>query len=269
MYCKPFYVGNLLRELNANGTYEHAPDLSTASLTTQHRTLLKTLKIPFVAADFNVVAYFYNSLKAHKDPIGHRYIAASHKTPIAPLSIHLNHALDALRDPIDQLWNDTLATGNLPSSSSWILHKPDTLLDTLKLANQSLRASNEADEMIEDEILCTYDFSTLYTLIPHSAIKSRLRALFVKVFTQQATRKGGRYTLLAVSSTGAKWVKADHPRKRDTLYHTASTLSDFLDTLIDNCYDCFVIESTGKSSVSPWEPIVPSSSPTTSSSPLN
>jgi hypothetical protein len=108
LYCKPFYVSNLLRELNANGTYTHIPALTTDTLLNKNRALVKSLSIPFVPEDYNVIAYFYNSLKAHKDPIGHRYIAASHKSPLAPLSLHLNHALDALRDPIDHLQSDTL-----------------------------------------------------------------------------------------------------------------------------------------------------------------
>jgi hypothetical protein len=175
-------------------------------------------------------------LKAHKDPLGHRFVSASHRSPLAPLSLHLNNAFDALRDPVDNLWRDTLLTGGLSSPSSWILHKPDTLLSTLKLANLSLRQAVESEEKIEDEVFSTYDFSTLYTKIPHTELKSRMKDLFTLVFKQQATRVYGGFSHLAVSESGAEWVKANHPHKPNTTYHTASSLSSFLDLLIDNCF---------------------------------
>jgi hypothetical protein len=86
------------------------------------------------------------------------------------------------------------------------------------------------EEEIEDDIFATFDFSTLYTLIPHSELKSRMKNLFTLVFKQQAKRKYGGFSHLAVSELGAEWVKANHAHKPNTSYHTASTLSSFLDT---------------------------------------
>ena len=199
MLCKPFYIANLLKELNSNGTYART-DLTVDALVVKHRALLKSLALPFIPEDFDVCAYFYSMLKAHKDPLGHRFVSASHRSPIAPLSLHLNHAFDALRDPVDNLWRDTLLTGGIASPSSWILHKPDTLLSTLKLANVSLRQAAEKEEEIEDDVFSTFDFSTLYTLIPHSELKLRLKNLFTLVFKQQATRKYGSFSFLAVQN---------------------------------------------------------------------
>jgi hypothetical protein len=45
--------------------------------------------------------------------------------------------------------------------------------------------------------------------------------------------------LLAVSETGAKWVKANEPRLPSVVYHNAASLSSYLNHLIDNCFVCF------------------------------
>jgi hypothetical protein len=145
--------------------------------------------------------------------------------------------MDAMKEPVENLWRDTLGKGGIACENSWILHKPDTLLSTIKLANLSLRQRFENEEEIEDEtLLRTYDFSTLYTLLPHDDLKSRLRNLFTRIFTQQATREYGRFTLLEVSDSSATWRQANTPRLASSTYHTASSLSDHLDHLINNTF---------------------------------
>jgi len=73
----------------------------------------------------------------------------------------------------------------------------------------------------------TFDFSTLYTKIPHDKLKSVMRELINFCF------KGGENKYIAVNKFGARWVKEKNPNM--TVFDKTS-LKLAINFLLDNCF---------------------------------
>ena len=102
--------------------------------------------------------------KLHKSPYKQRYIAGSSKCSTKQISILLTKILTVIKDGL-QTYSDTAFSRN-GINQMWILKNSKTLLDNLK--SRSLKTVSS---------ISTYDFSTLYTTIPHVQLKSRLASL--------------------------------------------------------------------------------------------
>ena len=75
--------------------------------------------------------------------------------------------------------------------------------------------------------VATYDFSTLYTAIPHLKLKERITKI-----VQEAYEGTGK-TFLSVYKTRAAWVNKP---KADTIAYTMQELIEMICCLIDNVY---------------------------------
>ena len=100
----------------------------------------------------------------------------------------------------------------------------------------------------------TYNFSTLYTSIPHNLLKSRITALVHNSFKM---RDGSnRYTHIKITSGKGYFIDTINPGG-DNLY-TADQICRMVEVLIGNIFllsleEVFFVRSLG----SQWEPIVP------------
>ena len=87
-----------------------------------------------------------------------------------------------------------------------------------------IKKSNEQKNV---EIIATYDFSTLYTNIPHDKLKTRMADVISKAY------EGSGKTYISVYSTSASFV---NKHKQDTKAYTKDQLIEMMNYLIDNCY---------------------------------
>jgi hypothetical protein len=75
--------------------------------------------------------------------------------------------------------------------------------------------------------LATYDFSTLYTSIPHEALKEKLAQVVMKAF------KGKNKKFIRVTSNSARW---NNENKKVSSNIDCNTLIQMIDWLIDNTF---------------------------------
>ena len=87
-----------------------------------------------------------------------------------------------------------------------------------------IKKSNEQKNV---ENIATYDFSTLYTNIPHDKLKTRMADVISKAY------EGSGKTYISVYSTSASFV---NKHKKDTKAYTKDQLIEMMNYLIDNCY---------------------------------
>ena len=78
----------------------------------------------------------------------------------------------------------------------------------------------------------TYDFSTLYTTIPHSKLKSRLKDIIYHSFINKTTGKR-RYKYIVITNTSSYFVKYHSDAKHK---YTEDDIVNMLDYLIDNIF---------------------------------
>ena len=113
--------------------------------------------------------YMYWTPKLHKCPYKQRYIAGSSMCSTKPLSQCLTHILTTIKDGLQKYCETIYSRSGI--NQMWILKNSKELLETLKSRSLSWVTS-----------IKTYDFSTLYTTIPHSKLKSRLKDIIINYF---------------------------------------------------------------------------------------
>ena len=108
--------------------------------------------------------------KMHKNPIGSRFIAGSRICSIKSLSKVFSKALKLILNHM-KLYNKTVYERS-GLNYYWILDNSLEFLESLR--------EKRVDHME------TYDFSTLYTALPHGEIKKKFSRLFQKVYDREA-----------------------------------------------------------------------------------
>ena len=170
--CKYYYLKVLREELTK-------PGQSTYNLSNLSQELINNNIIAFsesknikVKEEMREIPLIYWIPKMHKNPIGSRFIAGSRICSIKSLSKAFSKALKLILNHM-KLYNKTVYERS-GFNYYWIL---DNSLEFL----ESLREQN----IVHME---TYDFSTLYTALPHGEIKKKFNRLFQKVYDREAKK---------------------------------------------------------------------------------
>ena len=107
--------------------------------------------------------------KMHKSPIGSRFIAGSKTCSIKPLSKHFSKALKLILNHMKLYSGTVFERASL--NYFWIVDNSLEFLERIKCKRL--------------EHMETFDFSTLYTALPHSEIKNKFSKIFQKVFNRE------------------------------------------------------------------------------------
>ena len=102
-------------------------------------------------------------------------------------------------------------------TSYWIINNSSSVHQMIKRRN----------EMKDVENIATYDFSTLYTNIPHQKLKERMKQVVEEAY------EGSGKKYLSVYKSKAAWV--NNPKK-ETAAYKKEELIDMIYYLIDNVY---------------------------------
>ena len=109
---------------------------------------------------------FYWLPKLHKKPYGSRFIAASNKCTTKRLSSLLTSCFKTIINHYKQYCAGIYNHSGI--NCFWIINNSTEVLDRLHKINKTSRVS--------------YDFATLYTNIPHNALKNNIRSLVREAF---------------------------------------------------------------------------------------
>ena len=219
--CKTYYYSCLQKELIDNNdvdssTYQRT-DFTKEEILVNHRSVLTSFGVN--TQDENVdLPSLYWIPKLHKDPYKQRFIAGSAKCSTKPLSILLTSILTTVKDGLKKYCDVIYSRSGI--NQMWILKNSKELLENL---NSNTLASVHS--------IKTYDFSTLYTTIPHSKLKSRLTELIRNAFRFKNGKK--RYEYIVVGYKSTYFVK-DHSEAKNK--YTEDDIVRMLEFLIDNIF---------------------------------
>ena len=222
--CKMYYIEALIKELgintiniSPNSTYIPSTD-SFDEILKSHCKFIESVRLEMSEEDKNL-PYLYWTPKLHKVPFKHHFIAGSSKCTTKDLSCPLTKVLTTVKDGLIR-YNNTKTSRN-GVNSMWIVKNSKNLLSSLDQLDVRTATSVQ-----------TYDFSTLYTSIPHNLLKSRITALIHNSFK----RKNGsnRYTHIKITS-GKGYFIVTINSVGDDLY-TADQLCRMVEFLIDNIF---------------------------------
>ena len=147
-----------------------------------------------------------------------RYIAGSAKCSTKPLSQILTRILTAVKEGLQKYCDTAYARSGV--NQMWILKNSKELLENLKA--QSLHSVNS---------IKSFDFSTLYTTIPHDKLKSKLKAIINQCFFHKNGNRRFQYVVIGYKDTYFIRDHSDAPQK----YSDADVIK-MLEYLIDNIF---------------------------------
>ena len=221
--CKHHYFDCLIKELgidNTLGNPTYTPTtLSKEEILENHKSVLSSFGISVKDEDLELPSLYWLP-KLHKSPYKQRYIAGSAKCSTKPLSKLLTTI---------EVWQQlkkasrsivTWPILEVAVNQMWILKNSKDLLECIKSRNVSFCNS-----------IKTFDFSTLYTTIPHEKLKSRLKSLIQQCFFKRSGER--RYKYLVIGKDKSYFVKnhTDSNRK-----YSEEDIVRMLDFLIDNIF---------------------------------
>ena len=217
--CKRYYALIILQELGLSGvptsTYTKIDNESPEEVVNRHKVELKDQFNMTVDNDMLTLPDIYWTPKLHKTPVKPRFIIASKHCTIKHLSKDISS--------IFSLFNKQIETYNKKAhyysgiKSYWIIPNRDPVLD----------AVNKSVPRRSAKCVSSFDFSTLYTKIPHDKLLEVLKKIIDFVF------KGGTRKKVAVNRYGtADWVGD----KSSSNKFTKESIINAVSYLIKNCF---------------------------------
>ena len=221
--CKKYYIDTLDKELGINNvninnpTYTPIED-SFETIVKSHNQFITSVGLEMSEKDQNL-PYLYWTLKLHKSPYKHRFIAGSSKCTTKDLSCLLTKVLSTIKDGLVRYCNTKTSCDGV--NNVWILKYSTSLLSSLDQIGV-LKATS----------VQTFDFSTLYSSIPHDLLKSRISNLAHNAFR----KKDGSVRYTHIKVTRAKgYFTHDINGGRDGMY-TADNICKMIEFLTDNIF---------------------------------
>ena len=224
--CKKFYIQQSLKELGIfhdtasnqkdEGTYVKV-DRDQKSIINRHKKYLKSrLNIDVASEKF---PFLYWIPKMHKKPYSkQRYIAASYDCTTKEVSAILTKCLKLVEKQHRILCRQY--EKNYGINPMWIIHKSQSVHRSTATFNRKKSAKD----------IRTYDFSTLYTSIPHKQLRAELRWVIKEAF------KNSKYSFISVYKNDARWTNS--PGK-NTQHLDCDKVIRLMSWLLDNIYVTF------------------------------
>ena len=152
--------------------------------------------------------------KMHKTPSGARFIVASGTCSTKPLSKAISSVFKLIFDQVHQFHLKSKFYSNV--HKFWVVQNSKPVLEKLEVINTRKRA----------KCISTYDFSTLYTTLPHDDLIKSLNEIVDFVF------EGGTKKYIGYSHSKAFWMK----KQQETTYFTKNSLKVAIKHLIVDSY---------------------------------
>jgi hypothetical protein len=248
--CRKDYVTTCLRELEDGVAYTVAHK--------DPRTIIEEgsafcQKVGLKAQTKASLPNIHARTKLHKKVVGHRIVAGSPRAPLTPVSKQLNTIFKTLMPSVKTLWDETalLVPGVEPSHltkrTGFIIENTARAADFV-MGHQRTRSARTSKYH-----LGTYDFTSMYTTLPHDDLVTRLCVILGDVFEKHKITDDVNETLLHIDKEGTHFWDIERPRaprltvaqrrtagikETPTWAHrfTLAQCNEMVDTLVRNTY---------------------------------
>ena len=202
--------------MTGNPTY-NLTAMSKDEILQNHRSVMLTFGISLPEEDIDLPKLYWIP-KLHKNPYKQRFIAGSAKCSTKPLSLILRRILTAVKESLQKCCDTAYARSRV--NQMWILKNSKELLGNLQA--QYLHSVNS---------IKSFDFSPIYTTIPHDKMKSKLKEIINQCFFHKNGNRRFQYVVIGYKDTYFVRNHSDAPQK----YSDADVIK-MLEYLIDNIF---------------------------------
>ena len=210
--CKKYYMNTLMHEcMNNTLSYCNIKNISIDDICTGIKDFMKGMKINVSNGD-NRLPHIVLFPKFHKPKLSQRFVVSYANCTIKPLASQITLGLKAVYKKVISYSNMIFKVTGI--NRNWIIDNNDPLLNCFTITDFARNIQ-------------TYDFSTLYTNLDHSDIKTALSSVIKLMF------KHAKCKFISIYSNSFAWVN----KPRDTTFSfDENSLIEAVNFLIDNCY---------------------------------
>ena len=198
---------------NDNNTYERINEDDVDVIQNQ-MNFLKSVNVD-VKTESKKLPFIYWIPKFHKNPVKARFIVSSSVCATKQVANYISKSLKLImrgRKRYCEIIEEFTGTKRW-----WVIDNNHDVLEIIKRINENRCAKSVA----------TYDFSTLYTNIPHNSLKEALSIIVEKCFSNS------RMKYITINNSEAYWSK--NPSTK-LFSFSKPTLLSCINFLIDNTY---------------------------------
>ena len=201
--CKRFYVQKLLTEVGVPGdtssTYKLS-DRNQDDIIFDNSLLCERFGLPLEERQKSL-PYMYWLPKMHYDPPRFRFIVASSSCSTKPLSSLASTVYKHIFKQVRTFHEKS--TFYKHYNRFWVIENSNPVIEKMKKINQRNGAKD----------ISTYDFSTLYTKLPHDDLIDNLMKIVDFAFNGGNRKKDGNRKYLTVNGKFSYWTRKKHGKK--------------------------------------------------------
>ena len=197
-----------------NTTYV-SNDLSKEHIINDNVEYAKRLKMNVTGKELDLPGMYWIP-KKHKKNTGKRFIIASKQCSTKQISSAVSNVFKLIYSQVEKFHKNAKFLSNY--NKFWVLQNSNPVLDSLNRINKKQNAKS----------ISTFDFSTLYTKLPHDKLIKELSEVIDFVFN------AGNKKHIAISNYGkAYWTKT---KPKTSVSFTRHSLKIAVKHLVQNCY---------------------------------
>ena len=218
--CKRYYIEVIVKELgmrgNPSSTYEHLHNVIPNEIIHNHQNYLQERFHMTVPGEMCTLPDIYWLPKLHKTPTKARFIIASRKCTVKNLSKDVTSIFKLAYNQIDRYNQKASIFSGI--KTFWVIQNSHPVLRVLDQISSKRNAKT----------ISSFDFSTLYTNIPHSKLFAELSDIARFIF------KGGTRSTISIDKVGiAHWTR--YANNSHVKYDLDKILAA-IKFLLDNCH---------------------------------
>ena len=216
--CKRFYVEVILKEIGSqnegNDTYLKS-DNSKEDIIQENHEYARHLKLELSDKEL-ALPIMYWIPKKHKHPTGKRFIIASKQCSTKQISTAVSRVFKLIYNQVENFHTKAKFLSNY--NKFWVIQNSEPVLEALNRINKRKGAKT----------ISTFDFSTLYTKLPHNKLIKELSDIIDFVFS------AGSNTYIAISDYGKAYWSKKKPKSQ--ISFSKHSLKSALKFLVESCY---------------------------------
>ena len=174
--CKKFYYDVLINEVRNSGNFEFL-DVDEQVLINKVSKYITDNRLNNFISSNDKLPFLYWTSKMHKIPVGFRHITSGRETVLSSLSEKVGLCLQALLQ--SEKSNSKFAHKYHDYNDFFVVDNRDPIIEYIMYANVCRNRYKS---------IRTYDFTSLYTKIPHRKLKRNLAKFIRKVFAAKGKK---------------------------------------------------------------------------------
>ena len=218
--CKKYYVEVMSEEIEESTTFGLV-DVNKDQLLSDLITLYPNAKI------VKKFPFLYATAKMHKVPKSFRFITSGKNALFSELSAGISKCLKLLVKTARTSYGYRIKEID---NSIFIIDNRDKVVKLLDDAN-FVKYKNKC--------ISSWDFSTLYTTIPHNKLKDKLTVFINNVFAEVAKSKKGYKFICCSSGSYSAYFSKNESRSKNVFCCSMDNLIQCINIIIDNSYVSF------------------------------